>query len=218
MKTLIISDSHNYHNDIEIPNGIDCIIHAGDCTNYHDLSMNEQEFNSFINWYSKLNIKHKILIAGNHDASLTQKYNVERVKKLGIKYLEHGYCEIENKLFFGSPYTPTFGNWYFMKSKEIIHKYWEQMEDGIDVLITHGPPFGILDLVDNFEFKQAGCPSLLNHVRRIKPKFHIFGHIHDNNDCLNHGIMIREDITFINASLVEDGKRFLKHKPIIIEI
>jgi Icc-related predicted phosphoesterase len=126
--------------------------------------------------------------------------------------------KIENKLFFGSPYTPTFGNWYFMKSKEIIHKYWEQMEEGIDVLITHGPPYGILDLVDNFEFKQAGCTSLLNHVYRIKPKFHIFGHIHDNNDCLNHGIMIREDITFINASLVKDGKRFLQHKPIIIEI
>lgn len=208
MKILAISDTHGLHEGIKIEKDIDCIIHAGDSTNYYDLVKNEVEFNNFIDWYAKLDVRYKVLIAGNHDAWSIKKYNRDKVKDLGIIYLEHEYCEIDNIMFFGSPYTPTFGTWHHMKDRSKLDKYWQMMETNIDVLITHGPPSGILDLSRdrNNVLEHCGDSALLKHVYRIKPHYHIFGHIHDFQDCINQGHFIRDGINFTNVSCVTDGR------------
>jgi Icc-related predicted phosphoesterase len=210
MKIWFISDTHALHNSINVPKNVDTVIHAGDSTNYYDWLKNQIEFEDFINWFSNLPIKHKVLIAGNHDAWAMKPYNISRIKDLGIIYLEHGYCEIDNKLIFGSPYTPTFGNWYFMKDRSKLSKYWEDITDIIDILITHGPPKGILDLSHNqkHELEYCGDTALRKAVFKNNPKIHIFGHIHDSKDCFNSGYMkvSNLDTLFINASTVTDNR------------
>jgi len=135
LKIWNISDTHAHHNLLEIPENIDMVIHSGDSTNYFDIVRNQPEFDLFIHWFAHLPVKYKILIAGNHDAWAMKKYNVDKVKDLGIIYLEHEYVEIENNLIFGSPYTPTFGNWHFMKDRGKLGKTWEILYEGIDILV-----------------------------------------------------------------------------------
>lgn len=221
MKIWGISDSHSLHRQLIEPEGIDLIIHAGDSTNYYGWIQNQPEFEDFFDWFYHLDIKWKVIIAGNHDAWATKKYNIDKVKESGIIYLDHESVNIEGINIFGSPYTPTFGNWHFMKDRSKLDDYWKEIPINTDILVTHGPPQGILDLSRNRrnELEYCGDKSLLRHVNNIKPKFHQFGHIHDFEDCLNEGIRIRNDIQFMNTSCVEDGKMgTLKHNGIIYEI
>lgn len=210
MKIWHLSDTHGYHSLLKIPDGIDIVIHTGDSTNSYDIVNNQIEFNSFIEWFKSLPINHKILIAGNHDAWATKNYNKDYVKDSGIVYLEHEYYTIEGINIFGSPYTPTFGNWHFMKDRSKLGRYWENLETNIDILATHGPCKGILDLSFNalHELEYCGDSALLKAVERIKPKYHLFGHIHNSNRCHNSGVLKLSSIgtIFVNSSCVTDGK------------
>lgn len=208
MKCWAISDTHGMHSLLRPPK-VDCLIYAGDSTNYRDLASNQIEFDHFFDWITGLDIPHKVVIAGNHDAWATKKRNKDRLSEAGIVYLEHSMVEINGYRFFGSPYTPNFGNWYFMKDRGKIAKYWDDVPYNVDVLITHGPPKGILDLSlrrDN-TFEQCGDSALWRAVYNKEPKFHIFGHIHDCDSCRNFGTLSRDTgTTFMNVSSVEDGK------------
>ena len=206
LKIWVISDTHTLHDQLEVPQ-VDCVIHCGDSTNSKDLIQNEIEFLSFLEWYEKLPIKHKVLIAGNHDGSLTKLYIKDQLKEKGIIYLENSYCSIDGVSIYGSPYTPTFGTWYFMSPREKIYKHWEHLSP-VDILVTHGPPKTVLDIAlrDNL-YDCVGDSSLLKKVCEIEPKYHLFGHIHDNNRVQNGGIrkLNNLDTTFINASCCKDG-------------
>lgn len=203
-----ISDTHCHHKDLRLEKEITTIIHSGDCTNSYNLVQNQIEFEDFLLWYANLDIKNKILIPGNHDAWAMKKYNIDKVKDYGIIYLDHEEKYVDGNLIFGSPYTPTFGEWYFMKDRSKINKYWEQLYEGIDILVTHGPPKGILDLSHNknHELEYCGDNALLKHVLRIKPKYHLFGHIHNSEGCYNQGLRIYDDIIFSNAACVTDRR------------
>lgn len=222
MKILCISDTHGFHRELFIPKNIDMIIHAGDSTNYWELYKNEQEFEDFLDWYSNTHVKYKVLIAGNHDHSLIKQYNKDKVQKSGIIYLEHESIVIEGIKIFGSPYTPTFGSWFFMVNTWKMDKYWSAIDKDTDILVTHGPPYGILDLtIDrNRDLKLCGDKSLLNHVKEIKPKYHVFGHIHDNPEFKNQGMLVRNDTNYLNVSCVTDSKfeEGLSSEGIVIEI
>lgn len=209
MKTFLISDSHGFHNQIVIPPDIDCIIHSGDSTNYWELYKNQLEADSFIDWFSKLDIKYKVMCGGNHDHYLMKKYNIDKIKDLGIIYNEHGYEEVNGRLFFLSNYTPTFGDWFFMKDRQKLSRYWEELIEGIDVLITHGPPRSIMDLsydrMGKLEF--CGDGALYKKILKINPKIHTFGHLHSNSDIINYGsrTIANVDTIFYNSSMVEDN-------------
>ncbi len=210
MRIWAISDTHSQHNTLVIPNNIDTVIHGGDCTNWYDIIRNQLEFNNFIDWFIELPIRYKVLIAGNHDAWAMKRYNIDKIKDLGIYYIEHEYLDLKDKLIFGSPYTPTFGQWYFMKDRSKLHQYWDSLNEGIDILITHGAPKSILDLSHdkNHKLEYCGDNALTKAIFKYKPKYHIFGHIHNSEDCYNSGIRILPDLntTFINASVVTDNK------------
>ena len=97
-----------------------------------------------------------------------------------------------------------------MKSRDKISRYWEALTEGIDLLITHGPGKGILDLSHNPKgvLENCGDGSLTKAVFKYQPKYHIFGHIHDSEGCFNSGIvkLSGRNTTFINASCVKDGR------------
>lgn len=213
LKILHISDTHGFHSLLDIPNDIDIIIHSGDFSNYKDQYKNEPEMRGFINWYSALNIKHKILIAGNHDSYVFHNKIAFKLlcKEKNIIYLENESAVIEGIHIYGTPYTPTFGDWYFMKARDKLYNVWQAIPEETDILVVHGPPKGILDLSYNHQGKLefCGCKSLKTRItKELNLKYCLSGHIHNNEDVINAGTMKLSncDTIFSNGSVVTDGK------------
>ena len=212
MKIWHISDTHTYHDLLNVPSGIDMVIHSGDCSNPRDPYNNEPEVRAFIDWYKELPIKHKIYVPGNHDTSIEKKLVIKQdFTDAGIIYLEDDLVEIQGVMIYGNPYTPQFGQWAFMKDRVKLDRYWTQAMPGyVDILVTHGPPKGILDKSydrDNY-LECCGDKSLLNKVLEVQPAYHLFGHIHNCKDIVNAGMQKLStcDTWFSNGSVVTDGK------------
>jgi Icc-related predicted phosphoesterase len=207
MKVVLISDTHTRHRDIILPEG-DILIHAGDVSSRGKKS----EIDDFIEWFQSQPHKFKIFIAGNHDFFFEKvvKNNV-KVEIKNVIYLNDSGCEIEGLKFWGSPVQPAFLDWAFNRNRGLeIKQHWDLIPENIDILITHGPPFGILDKTTRGRF--VGCEQLAKKVAEIKPKIHVFGHIHEG-----YGILKTENTTFINASILNE-KYIYTNDPIVIEI
>ena len=212
MKIWHIGDTHTFHGLLQIPEGIDMVIHSGDCSNPRDPYNNEPEVRGFIDWFGGLPIKHKIFVAGNHDTSI-EKGLVTKAdfNDHAIHYLENETIEIEGIKIFGSPHTPQFGQWAFMKDRNKLDRFWgKAIEDGTHIIVVHGPPRGMLDLsydrFSNLEF--CGDKSLMNKVKEVEPKLMLFGHIHNCDDIINAGTRTIPglDTIFSNGSVVTDRK------------
>jgi predicted phosphodiesterase len=225
LRIVCLSDMHSLAYDTVIPDG-DVLVHAGDICGYgknHELD----KFNHFL---AGLPHKHKLFIAGNHDWPI---YNAgfadsrsringygrvsERSKSFCKKmvnkaaYLEDSGIEIDGIKFWGSPWQPEFFDWAFnLPRGQALADKWALIPDDTDVLITHGPPFGVLDQVIGGE--HVGCEELLVAVQRIKPKVHVFGHIHEA-----YGMREQNGTTFVNASVCTERYR-PTNPPIVIEL
>lgn len=207
MKIVALSDTHGCYENLSVPDG-DVLVHTGDaCFN----GTNRYQFENFMKWMSNQNFRHKIYVPGNHDGVIEHDIDTARkqFKKYGISLLVDEKIEIDGKTFYGSPWTPTFLDWYFMKDRgEDIEKVWNLVPDNIDVLLTHGPPYGVLDRV--LEGSHQGCEQLLNKVNEVKPKLHIFGHIHEGR-----GFVEKNGIHFYNVSVID---RYLDKIYPVVEI
>lgn len=181
-----ISDLHG--NIPRLPGG-DILIIAGDLT----MSGSKWETLMFASWTETLDYKEIIVIAGNHDQYLTVGPNP--FKK--AHYFQDSGDYLLGYNIWGSPYTPKFCNWYFMEPNDRIKRHWDLIPENTDILVTHGPPYGILDKNDRGE--HCGCKELRKAVRRIKPKFHIFGHIHEAQGSHNE-----DGTSFINCSYINE--------------
>jgi Icc-related predicted phosphoesterase len=212
MRIWHISDTHTYHDLLKIPEGIDMVIHSGDCSNPRDPYNNEPEVREFIHWFKSLPIKHKVYVAGNHDTSIEKRLVTKKdFEDYNIHYLEDDLVIIEGVMIYGNPYTPNFGNWSFMKDRVKLDRYWNQaMPAYVDILVTHGPPKGILDKSYSREdvLEMCGDKSLLNKVLEIQPAYHLFGHIHNHKEIINASMqkLSKYNTWFSNGSVVTDGK------------
>ena len=209
LKIVCLSDTHNCNSQIEVPDG-DILIHAGDAT----VMGTFDEVNEFAIWFTNLPHRYKIFVAGNHDwlfendPRLAQKF----VRK--VNYLQDSAIEIEGLKIYGSPWQPRFFDWAFNLNRgaEIAEK-WKLIPNDTDILITHGPPHGILDEVPRKYFiENTGCEELRKVVERIKPKLHIFGHIH----C-GYGQTEQFGVKFVNASNCDEDYNPTQ-PPIVVEI
>lgn len=207
MKITCFADTHRCVDGLDIP-AADVIICAGDCCNSGSI----EDVIAFNGWFSRLPCKHKILVAGNHDVCFeTQTSLAKSLLDKNIIYLQDEGIDINGVRFYGSPWQLPFMDWAFNLTEEELRKKFELIPDSVDVLITHSPPFGILDSTP--EKKNLGSKSLLERVCQVKPQYHIFGHIH-------HGYGKRADasgITFINCSLLDEGYNFV-NPPVVIEL
>ena len=195
MKIISISDTHGQHNSLELGFG-DMIIHAGDISG----AGRAHEVADFLDWFSNLNFKYKIFIAGNHDFFFEDSPGdaINQLIPEGVTYLNDSGIEIEGIKIWGSPITPWFFDWAFNRGRgEEIKKHWDLIPDDTDILITHGPPQGILDKTVRGEL--TGCDDLLTRVRQINPKYHVFGHIHEGFGRLEYDKTI-----FVNASVLDE--------------
>jgi Icc-related predicted phosphoesterase len=131
-----------------------------------------------------------------------------------VRYLEdHGEL-IAGINLWGSPVQPLFNAWAFNRERgEEIKRHWDKIPHGVDLLITHGPPHGILDKSKSpGHDDNLGCEELLKCVKRIKPKVHAFGHIHGSA-----GLQMKDGTLFVNASIL-DEQYLVKNKPITINL
>lgn len=207
-----ISDTHQTHDKLNLPDGVDLIIHSGDATNYKDVKDNTTEMMYFLNWYEKVSASTKIYVAGNHDVSLEKRiYKRHHFEDRGIIYLENEHYVYNGIKIFGSPISPSFGvGWAFNRNRSKIHKTWDLIDEDVDIIVTHGPPYSMLDSSPriNNTIEHCGCKNLLKQIQfRLKnTKLACFGHIHGNSDFDNHGILYRDGIYYSNGSVVKDGK------------
>lgn len=218
MKIWFISDTHTKHGFLDIPDDVDMVIFSGDMSNQKVPSMNSNECLEFLDWFKSLvHIKYKILVAGNHDTAIEHGLITRCDIHSSIIYLEHESVTIEGIKIFGSPYTPAFGTgWAFNVPRGSLSSYWADIPMDTDILVTHGPPKGILDLTqydkrigsDGTSFFQCGCKELLMRIKEVKPKYHAFGHIHTETNCPNSGMMKINNLEtiFINASVSDFGR------------
>lgn len=206
MKIVCISDTHGMHRQFKMPKG-DILVHAGDFTHTGEYSI-IQDFNS---WLGELDYSYKIIIAGNHELTFEKyPFPTRNLITNGI-YLQDSEVVIEGYKFYGSPWTLNFNNWAFNMSESAIQKIWALIPKDTDVLITHGPAFGILDSSfdwDYGDFPNLGDTALLHYIKEIKPKYHICGHIHQA-----YGVFKTDSTTFINASQYK-----AKAKPIVVKL
>lgn len=191
MRIVCVSDTHGGHRDLVMPPG-DLLIHAGDITRRGEL----ETVRDFNDWLGSLNhlYHHKVVICGNHDFAFQERPHAARSLITNAVYLEDGGVTVGGLTVYGSPWQPWFGGWAFnLERGPALAAAWAKIPDGTDVLITHGPPAGILDRTNRGEL--VGCRDLFDRVWEVRPRLHVFGHIHEAAG--------RADIdgtTFVNAS------------------
>jgi Icc-related predicted phosphoesterase len=219
MKIWLISDTHNEHEGLQVPD-VDLAIHCGDESTHGNASLNEPESRRFFEWYSSLQIKHKIFVPGNHSTAIEQAL-IRPSEYPGIQFLIHSLTEVGKLKIFGSPYTPRFHQWAYMKKRAQLDDVWWTIPAEVDLLITHGPPKGVLDITHDSEtgnLIQVGCAALRRHVEtRVKPKIHAFGHIHDEKGISNYGIYTRGTTQYINCSCC-DLTGHLKNQGFVVNL
>jgi Icc-related predicted phosphoesterase len=206
MNILFISDTHGLHHHIQNLPPADMIIHAGDVS----AKGRDYEVEDFLQWFGDLNYKYKVFIAGNHDFWFEDKLlkHVQQMLPQNTYYLCDSGVEIEGIRLWGSPINPWFYDWAFNRNRGFeIRKYWKLIPHDTNILITHTPPFGILDTTTRGV--HTGCEDLLNIIKVINPKYHLFGHIHEN-----YGMMQSEETTFINGSLLNEHYD-IQNEPIV---
>jgi Icc-related predicted phosphoesterase len=201
VRLIVISDTHGLHNRIDgLPDG-DVLIHAGDFMNS---GYDVQDIVSFNRWLGEQPFKHRVVCGGNHDRYFEVAPKQARALLTNAIYLENSGITIDNVTFWGSPYTPEFLNWAFMYPRGTSAKrYWSLIPHNLDVLITHGPPFGILDQTAQGE-AHRGCEELLIAVEEKKPRVHLFGHIHGGA-----GTFQNEPTRVVNAAYLNE-----RYKPL----
>jgi len=196
------------HDKVEIPD-CDVLIHTGDFC----IRGKAEDAQEFVDWFASIPIPEKIFIAGNHDRVMeTHPHLVKIPVGNGVTYLEDRGVTIMGYKFWGSPVSPAFNNWAFNRTRgPQIKEHWDRIPEGTDVLITHGPPLGILDFVA-WDNKGVGCKDLLFAVTKIRPSLHCFSHVHGG-----YGLRAEGTTLFANGSFVNEDYNPI-NKPHVVEL
>tara|TARA_Y100000034_G_C6796891_1_gene357237 strand:+ start:219 stop:842 length:624 start_codon:yes stop_codon:yes gene_type:complete len=202
MRIVALSDIHNQYT-MKIPDG-DVLIFAGDISYLGKL----WDITKFNKWLGTLPHEHKLYIPGNHDALFEKEpLLAESIVSNGVQ-LTPKVTKINGVTFAGSPITPVFSKWSFQMGSAARRVHFSQLPK-VDVLVTHGPPKTILD--QNAKGENCGCEWLLQEVSlRIKPKVHIFGHIHEGSGHQRQG-----DTDFYNVCILNEDQEAVHEATVI---
>lgn len=205
VRVVLMSDTHGDHRQVQVPDG-DLLIHAGDFTLFNGSTLAIRDFND---WLGLLPHRSKVLIPGNHDSGFVDPAFRELITEATLLINEG--TVIEGLRIWGSPVTPNDWGAFGPGTAEEREDLFSRIPQETDVLITHGPPRGILDSPARQKNSQ-GCDRLLVAVRRVKPRLHVFGHIHQQ-----YGTLHSDGTLFVNAALAGRDYTVTK-RPIEIEI
>lgn len=194
LRLVIVSDTHRSFPD-PVPAG-DVLIHCGD---------SEWNVDELESWATAQSHAHKIVICGNMDDSLS---HANSFSAENITYLQDNAVEISGVKFYGSPWTPEFVGVFQLDSYKEAKDTWKNIPVDTDVLITHGPPKGILDMTSRGG--KVGDRALLDALinnSELQPRVHCFGHVHKS-----YGTSVQNDILFCNAAV------FNGNRPIVVDL
>ena len=190
MKILHISDTHGFHHRLKDLPEADVLVHSGDFT----MTGSEKEALDFLEWFCDLSYPHKIFICGNHDECM---YDA-KISGLdtNVHYLCNSSINIDGVEFYGVH--------LFMSDciTDRQSRNYADIPSDTDVLITHSPAYGTLDLDDSIsgEFINYGSQELLNRLLTLKIRAHLFGHIHRQ-----HGVLEQNGIIYSNGAIMNEG-------------
>jgi Icc-related predicted phosphoesterase len=190
---VLISDTHELHREIEVPTG-DILIHAGDLTMN---SRSAEKLIDFNEWLGELPHAHRVVIPGNHDFIVEDASRHALITNATLLINES--VEIMGLKFWGSPTTPLLGEAFGVVSDTVRAKLYSGIPADTDILVTHGPPYGILDHTPGSN-RHEGCHQLFAAVQTLKPMLHVFGHVHGAYGTYSTG-----DTLFVNAALPGRG-------------
>jgi Icc-related predicted phosphoesterase len=233
MRIVCIADQHGQLPKIEQS---DLLLIAGDaCPTGQPIQDGHWLKKNFNAWLKTVPAKDIVMVSGNHDWIFTPKFK-HICPKLNCTYLQDEEIVINGVKIYGSPWTTMFNNWAFMLSDDELKEKWDKIPIDTDILLLHGPAYGIGDVPSSRPFINCGSKTLLNRIYQIKPRLVVFGHIHASygiyavdmkNDIGNRVIEeIKVDILnipknsdkiyFINASILNDEYQ-LTNKQIEVE-
>jgi Icc-related predicted phosphoesterase len=203
---VLISDTHELHREVDIPNG-DILIHAGDFTMFGKSQRAIEDFNA---WLGELPHRHKIVICGNHEYAFDE--NPQYYRQLtNAVVLVNEPVVIEGAKFWGSAFSMLDESGPARSREAERRRIYEAIPLDTDVVITHGPPYGVLDTTVEYQ-GHTGDRELLRAIRKVKPKLHVFGHIH-----ASYGVRRTTDTVFVNAALLDwDGS--LAKSPVVVRL
>jgi Icc-related predicted phosphoesterase len=194
MKVLAISDLHGYLPEIA---PCDLLILAGDYAKTRDLEQQERFFKGeFSDWLRGLNARYIVAVAGNHDLLFEAKPEIP--KELPWIYLQDSATTIEGVKIYGTPWVPTIGNWAFMGDAHKLRDKFSQIPAGLNILVSHGPPYLRLDR--NLQGMACGAYHLTEYVQKQKPHSHVFGHIHEAHGIVEDGNTRYFNVAHVNAN------------------
>ena len=174
LRLVLLSDTHGRHDDLDVPDG-DILVHAGDFTK----SGTEREVASFGAFLKRMPHAAKCIVAGNHDFLFERQPERAREYLGDVHYLFDSGASVHGLEVWGSPWQPWFHDWAFnLPRGPKLAERWAMVPSGLDLLITHSPPAGVLDRT--FRGERVGCEDLSAALERIAPKLHVFGHIHED--------------------------------------
>jgi Icc-related predicted phosphoesterase len=189
LKLVIVSDTHGRHRRVDVPEG-DLLIHAGDFTAGGRMS----DVDEIDDWLGGFDHERKIVVAGNCDGCCEGAADAVRARFTNATYLIDEAVEYRGLTIWGSPWQPEFMNLAFnLPRGEALAERWAQMPEDLDILVTHGPPEGILDRTSRGE--RVGDAALRRRVDEVGPRLHAFGHVHESS-----GREDRDGTIYINAA------------------
>lgn len=204
-RLVCVSDTHG--RKPAIPDG-DVLVHAGDST----MLGTSSEVRSFARWLATLPHR-KVIIAGNHDWLFQREPQLARriLEDAGATYLCDQAATVAGLKFYGAPWQPEFCHWAFnLPRGNALAEKWAAIPEGLDVLVTHGPPASVLDRCPDGQ--RVGCGELRVRLERVKPRLHVFGHIHDS-----YGRLDVDGTTFVNAAIC-DERYSPVNAPVVIDV
>lgn len=213
-KIVAISDVHGKWNKLNIPE-CDILISTGDYSFRGEKHMVED----FHKWLNKQDAGHIISVQGNHEVWVEK--NFEQAKQIaetvcpGVHFIgDHGTITIDGIKIHGSAITPWFYDWAWnVRRGDAIANEWAKIPDDTNILLTHGPVYGILDEVPNQTInfdKHVGCEELYKRIMQlVNCKVHICGHIHHS-----HGQKYFNGKQFYNAAICDE--QYMPTNPLTI--
>jgi Icc-related predicted phosphoesterase len=205
MNTLFISDTYGHHEALLLPRG-DMIVHAGDLTKHGT----EEEVKDFLQWFSHLNYKYRVFIAGRHDHFFEEHPGkVARILPANVIYLQETGVEVGGINLWGSPFSTNHdGSAFGITHEHEIRDHWNKIPDDSDMVICRTPAYGIHDEDENGE--HTGCKELMRKLVRVEPGYFVCGNVNDT-----HRFEYRYNTNFINASLLNQEYK-VTYKPVFL--
>ena len=195
MRIVIISDTHGGHEELGDLCG-DVLIHCGDVE--HLFRKDDQAIEKIDDWFGRQQFDHVLCTGGNHDLTLERHVQAGKQPFRNALFLHDTELVIDGIKFFGAPWVPHLEKHAFFADERALDEAWSRIPNDVDVLITHTPPAGVLDV--SSRGATLGCKLLARRLKAVKPVLHCFGHVH-----ASAGSRVRGGTTYVNASSVNSS-------------